>query len=111
MWSGTIHSVPVNRQAYIGRVNYTWWHEEIAAMSTAPKMAVSTNETDQRAEPVPIPVESATPTHEEIAQLAYDYWEARGRPLGSPEQDWFRAEQDILMDRLVWGRRPPHPLR
>jgi hypothetical protein len=20
----------------------------------------------------------------------------------------FRAEQEVLMDRLVWGRRPPH---
>jgi len=91
-------------------VNYTWWHEEIAAMSAAPKMAVSptTGETtDQPADSVPTAAESAAPTHEEVAQLAYHYWEARGRPLGSPEEDWFRAEQDVLMERLVWGRRPP----
>ncbi|PYT22286.1 MAG: hypothetical protein DMG58_30430 [Acidobacteria bacterium] len=44
------------------------------------------------------------PTHEEIARLAYNFWEARGRPLGSPEEDWFAAEQDLLMERLVWGR-------
>ena len=30
-----------------------------------------------------------------IAQLAYAYWEARGRPWGSPEEDWFRAEHEI----------------
>jgi Protein of unknown function (DUF2934) len=30
-----------------------------------------------------------------IAQLAYTYWEARGRPWGSPEEDWFRAEHEI----------------
>lgn len=43
------------------------------------------------------------PAHEEIARLAYLYWEARGRPIGSPEEDWLRAEQDLLMERLVWG--------
>jgi len=82
-------------------------------MSTAPKTAVSppTGKTDQPADSVPTAAESATPTHEEVAQLAYHYWEARGRPLGSPEEDWFRAEQDVLMERLVWGRRPLHPLR
>jgi Protein of unknown function (DUF2934) len=30
-----------------------------------------------------------------IAQLAFSYWEKRGRPLGSPEEDWFRAEREI----------------
>jgi len=82
-------------------------------MPTAPKMAVNptTGETtDQRADSVATAAESAVPTHEEVAQLAYAYWEARGRPLGSPEEDWFRAEQDVLMERLVWGRHPPHAL-
>ena len=31
-------------------------------------------------------------THEEIARLAYELWERRGRPLGSPEIDWSAAE-------------------
>jgi len=39
--------------------------------------------------------ELAPPEHEEIALLAYFYWEARGRPAGSPEEDWFRAEEEI----------------
>jgi Protein of unknown function (DUF2934) len=30
-----------------------------------------------------------------IQRLAHAYWEARGRPYGSPEKDWFRAEQKI----------------
>ena len=33
--------------------------------------------------------------HEEIALLAYSYWEDRGCPHGSPEEDWFRAERDL----------------
>ncbi len=81
-------------------------------MSTAPKMAVSpSGEADRPEDSAPNAAESATPTHEEVARLAYDYWEARGRPLGSPEEDWFRAEQDVLMEQLVWGRRPRHPVR
>jgi hypothetical protein len=30
-----------------------------------------------------------------IAPLAYDYWRQRGCPEGCPEDDWFRAEQEI----------------
>ncbi len=37
-----------------------------------------------------------TPTYEEIAALAYAYWEARGCQGGSPEEDWMRAEQELF---------------
>ena len=30
-----------------------------------------------------------------VALLAYPYWEERGRHGGSPEEDWFRAEQQL----------------
>ena len=30
-----------------------------------------------------------------IAQLAYSYWETRGKSEGSAEEDWFRAEAEI----------------
>jgi hypothetical protein len=40
--------------------------------------------------------ELAYVTHDEIARLAYLHWEARGRPEGSPEVDWLRAEQELL---------------
>ena len=33
---------------------------------------------------------------EKIALLAYSYWEKRGRQGGAPEEDWYRAEQEIL---------------
>ena len=33
--------------------------------------------------------------HELTAKLAYEYWERRGRPLGSPEIDWLAAEKDL----------------
>ena len=33
--------------------------------------------------------------HDEIAKLAYELWERRGRPLGSPEIDWHAAESAL----------------
>jgi hypothetical protein len=42
-----------------------------------------------------IPVQDAT-IEAEIARLAYFLWEARGGVGGSPEEDWLRAEQEIL---------------
>ena len=33
--------------------------------------------------------------HEFVAKLAYKLWEQRGRPLGSPEVDWFAAERAV----------------
>jgi hypothetical protein len=35
------------------------------------------------------------PTYEQIATLAYLYWEARGCQGGCPEEDWLRAEQEL----------------
>jgi hypothetical protein len=34
--------------------------------------------------------------HEEVARLAYQFWEERGCPFGSSEVDWWRAEQELL---------------
>ena len=31
----------------------------------------------------------------EIAALAYELWQERGCPIGSPDKDWFRAEQEL----------------
>ena len=46
------------------------------------------------------PIEASAPGAEsdrysEIAALAYELWMLRGCPIGSPEEDWFRAEQQI----------------
>jgi hypothetical protein len=37
----------------------------------------------------------AIPSQEEIAALAYSYWEARGYQGGSPEEDWLQAEREL----------------
>jgi hypothetical protein len=35
------------------------------------------------------------PNKEEIARLAYQYWLDRGSPDGTPDEDWFRAEEEV----------------
>ena len=37
----------------------------------------------------------ATFGHEDIAELAYEQWQARGCPEGSGEEDWFRAAREL----------------
>ena len=39
--------------------------------------------------------EFMTPAYEQIAALAFSYWEARGGRGGSPWEDWFRAEREL----------------
>jgi hypothetical protein len=39
--------------------------------------------------------------HEQIAALAYALWEQRGRVEGNPEEDWFRAEQQLKNVKLL----------
>ena len=33
--------------------------------------------------------------HADIAALAYELWQARGRPNGSSQEDWFRAAEEL----------------
>jgi hypothetical protein len=41
--------------------------------------------------------ESLSPngSDEEIARRAYDLWERRGRPMGSPDEDWYQAKEQL----------------
>ncbi len=45
----------------------------------------------------------AAPLHEDIAALAYSYWEQRGMQHGSDMEDWLRAERE-LTDRYHQGQ-------
>jgi len=40
-------------------------------------------------------IAATSPDHTEVARLAYLRWLDRGCPIGSPEEDWSRAEQDL----------------
>ena len=54
-----------------------------------PSLTASTTAVDQ------YPTPANAPSQDEIASLAYLYWEARGCQGGSPEEDWTRAEQEL----------------
>ena len=46
----------------------------------------------------PVPSIAAEQKHagdEELRQLAYQFWQERGCPADSSEEDWYRAEQEI----------------
>ncbi len=45
--------------------------------------------------------------HEFVAKLAYRLWEERGCPLGSPEVDWFAAEQAMYSALVASGLVAP----
>ena len=45
--------------------------------------------------------------HEFVAKLAYKLWEARGRPFGSPEVDWFAAERAVYSSLVASGLVAP----
>jgi hypothetical protein len=41
----------------------------------------------------------STLTHEEIANRAYDIWDACGRPANQEHEHWLRAERELMKDR------------
>jgi hypothetical protein len=75
----------------------------VSGAGVAPRRQPSPKPRAKRSsKPVEIPAVEITsadavsePTPEEIAQLAYSYWEARGGQGGSAEEDWIRAEESL----------------
>jgi len=51
------------------------------------------------AETLSVDDEMSAPTDDQVAELAYSYWEARGFQGGSPWEDWFRAEEELKRRR------------
>jgi hypothetical protein len=41
--------------------------------------------------------------YEFVARLAYELWVQRGRPLGSPDVDWFAAEKAVYESLAASG--------
>ncbi|MBN9662643.1 MAG: DUF2934 domain-containing protein [Acidobacteria bacterium] len=44
-------------------------------------------------EPIPEDNPTGACSREDVATLAYQLWHSRGCPVGSPEEDWCRAEE------------------
>jgi hypothetical protein len=77
-----------------------------AAAAPARRKSATSKRTSRPAVEVSTAVTEATPvepvaqvatslSNEDIARLAYSFWEARGYQGGSPEEDWLRAEQQL----------------
>jgi hypothetical protein len=45
--------------------------------------------------------------NELLQKLAYEFWEQRGRPVGSPEVDWQKAKEWLRSDGLDSSVGPP----
>lgn len=45
--------------------------------------------------------------HEFVEELAYKLWLHRGCPLGSPDTDWFAAEQAVYASLVASGMIDP----
>jgi len=58
--------------------------------------AGTTKKTVAKKQTVAEQVVATTPTHEEIARLAEHYWAERGHQDGQAEQDWLRAERELM---------------
>lgn len=69
-----------------------------AAKSTTPKPTAGTKSSRGSAQTTATAekISAYRPTHHEIAALAERYWAERGHTDGQAEQDWLRAEQELM---------------
>jgi hypothetical protein len=65
-------------------------------------MATITNEkrsapsnTRRKKQQSPQTAKSRTPTQDQIAQRAYQIWQARGQTHGQDREDWLKAEEQL----------------
>jgi ribosomal protein L17 len=61
-----------------------------------PRATAARTNTTAKKQTVAEKVTATTPTHEEISRLAQQYWAERGWKDGQAEQDWLRAEQELM---------------
>ena len=61
------------------------------AMVPEPKKSITSEAPEIAVQPIP----SENVGKNEVAALAYQLWQERGRPIGSDQEDWFRAERKI----------------
>jgi hypothetical protein len=73
----------------------------VSAAAPPRRKPASTKRAKHSASPAEKPSEPAAtaavrePSQDEIARLAYSYWEARGYAGGSSEEDWLRSEREL----------------
>ena len=91
--SGAVASTPSRRKSGSRtRPKYTPTSGETSTPSETADLAVTTEAVTAYEA-----VTAFEPTRDQIAELAYLYWEARGCHGGSPDEDWLRAEQELRL--------------
>jgi len=70
---------------------------------TKPPMTEQPRSEDRVQRPEPLTDFYGEDRHDLVQKLAYQRWEKRGRPLGSPEIDWFAAEKAMRACLLASG--------
>lgn len=71
-----------------------------APMASAAAETANLPEIIAVAETTPALVQTfVSPSHDEIAARAWIYYESRGYQGGSAEEDWFRAERELIAER------------
>jgi Protein of unknown function (DUF2934) len=63
------------------------------------KQAPSRARTRKTPAPPDTEAEAYALTDDQIAQRAYALWEARGRPMNSQDEDWYRAKEELQAGR------------
>ena len=66
------------------------------AKAPAKPRATAAKKTTAKAKKTEETADIQRPTYEEIAALAEHYWRERGHQEGDAEQDWLRAEQELM---------------
>lgn len=75
---------------------------QVQPLTKAP-MADQFRSEDRVQRPKPLTDFYGEDRHELVQKLAYEHWEKRGSPLGSPEIDWFAAEKAMRAYLLASG--------
>ena len=65
-------------------------HKKAAPAPSSPEVEVSVDDPVAK-----VSTEDAKASTEDIARLAYSFWMERGCKGGSPEEDWYRAIQEL----------------
>ena len=77
------------------KTNETVTPKRRAKATGTPESTASAPRRHKKATPVAAASTDPIISDNEIATLAFSYWEARGYQGGSPEDDWFRAECEL----------------
>jgi hypothetical protein len=96
-WIAIANAPPRRGHTVIGKETSVAKHHTTTESGSAGAAAARVVEHVKKA---PKPIEPAgssgsAPGPDQIARLAYSYWQARGCPEGSPEEDWLRAEAEL----------------